>query len=67
VAGIPAVVDAAGRFTVKLTGEASQRKVAVSIRDTLGRLKETQIVCAASASAHKVKDIEIGGWHPRPR
>ena len=67
VAGIPAVVDAAGRFTVKLTGEASQRKVAVSIRDALGRVEERQIVCAANVSAHRVKDIEIRGWHSRPR
>jgi hypothetical protein len=66
VAGIPAEVDAAGRFHLKLTGDVSQRKVAVWTRDPLGRVEERQVVCA-SESAHRVKDIEIRGWHSRPR
>jgi hypothetical protein len=67
VAGIPAVVDADGRFRVKLTGEVAQKKIAVWIRDAAGHIEKKQIVCAASTSAQRVRDIEIRGWHSRPR
>jgi hypothetical protein len=67
VAGIPVEVDATGRFHVKLAGDVPQRNVAVWIRDALGRVEEKQIVCPATGRAQRVSDIEIRGWHSRPR
>jgi hypothetical protein len=67
VAGTPAPVDSKGRFRVKLPGDLPQRQVAVRIRDALGRVEEKQIVCAATGSAQRVRDIDIRVWHRRPR